>query len=411
MKTLAYGHIKAAVRSVRSNKSRSILTMLGVVVGVVSVVSIVSIGEGVKHQIRLQINHYGRDLITVRPGAPSGNGALDSISSLVNVHQTGSLTSSDLQAASKTKGVEFTAPVAVVGGAVGGGDQPAGSVTVIGTTNRFADALHQKIAFGANFDPNNKQAPTAILGSRVAERMFDDPVPLGRSFTIRGQEFNVAGIFDDFATAPFSADVNFNNAIFIPLDTAQSITSSSAPIYEILVQPIASHGQPDDHLVKTLQRNIAAERGGQTDFTVLTHAESASVTNNILNLLTALIGGVAAVSLLVGGVGIMNIMLVSVTERMHEIGIRKAVGATNRQILMQFVTEAAVLSLSGGIIGILLAYGIDMILRITTNLQPIISWQVVAVALLVSLLVGAIFGSAPALKAARKDPINALRNE
>ena len=409
MKTLAYGHIKTAIGSVRANKSRSFLTMLGIVVGVVSVVSIISIGEGVKSQIRSQINHYGRDLITVRPGAETAHGTFTDIKSLVNINHAGSLTSRDLLAVEHTQGVAYSVPLAIVGGSVNGGDHSPGSITVIGTTNRFASALNQKISFGANFDPANNAAPTAILGSRVAERMFDDPVPLGRSFTIRGEQFYVAGIFDDFATAPFSADVDFNNAVFIPYDTAQSISDNGASMYEILVEPRTSNH--DDEMVNALTRNIAKARGGQHDFTVLTHAESASVTNDILSLLTALIGGVAAVSLLVGGIGIMNIMLVSVTERMHEIGIRKAVGATNRQILMQFVTEAAVLSLAGGILGIILAIIIDVILRLSTDLQPVTSWQIVLLALFVSMLVGVLFGSAPALKAARKDPINALRNE
>ncbi len=409
MKTLAYGHIKTAIGSVRANKSRSFLTMLGIVVGVVSVVSIISIGEGVKSQIRSQINHYGRDLITVRPGAETAHGTFTDIKSLVNINHAGSLTSRDLLAVEHTQGVAYSVPLVIVGGSVNGGDHSPGSITVIGTTNRFASALNQKISFGANFDPANNAAPTAILGSRVAERMFDDPVPLGRSFTIRGEQFYVAGIFDDFATAPFSADVDFNNAVFIPYDTAQSISDNGASMYEILVEPRTSNH--DDEMVNALTRNIAKARGGQHDFTVLTHAESASVTNDILSLLTALIGGVAAVSLLVGGIGIMNIMLVSVTERMHEIGIRKAVGATNRQILMQFVTEAAVLSLAGGILGIILAIIIDVILRLSTDLQPVTSWQIVLLALFVSMLVGVLFGSAPALKAARKDPINALRNE
>ncbi len=409
MKTLAYGHIKTAIGSVRANKSRSFLTMLGIVVGVVSVVSIISIGEGVKSQIRSQINHYGRDLITVRPGAETAHGTFTDIKSLVNINHAGSLTSRDLLAVEHTQGVAYSVPLVIVGGSVNGGDHSPGAITVIGTTNRFASALNQKISFGANFDPANNAAPTAILGSRVAERMFDDPVPLGRSFTIRGEQFYVAGIFDDFATAPFSADVDFNNAVFIPYDTAQSISDNGASMYEILVEPRTSNH--DDEMVNALTRNIAKARGGQHDFTVLTHAESASVTNDILSLLTALIGGVAAVSLLVGGIGIMNIMLVSVTERMHEIGIRKAVGATNRQILMQFVTEAAVLSLAGGILGIILAIIIDVILRLSTDLQPVTSWQIVLLALFVSMLVGVLFGSAPALKAARKDPINALRNE
>ncbi|HET8709400.1 MAG TPA: ABC transporter permease [Candidatus Saccharimonadales bacterium] len=412
MSTLSYGYFKAAVKSVSSNKLRSALTMLGIVVGVVSVVSIVSIGEGVKHQIQDQIDHFGKDLITVRPGNErdvAGASALTTINSILDANEHGSLSDEDIVAVQRTKNVKYEAPLSVVGGRITGGDHNPGNVTVVGTTEDFADMLGQKITYGSNLDDSMNNATTAILGSRVAERMFDDPVPLGRSFTIRGEQFFVAGIFDDFDTAPFSSEINFNNAIYIPYDTAQQITGGSTATYEILVRPVSA--KETDQVIKDLKKNIASAHGGQKDFSVLTHAQSAEVSNGILNLMTTLIGGVAAISLLVGGIGIMNIMLVSVAERMHEIGIRKAVGATNRQILDQFVTEAAVLSLAGGVLGVIVAFLIDIALRLSTSLQPIITWQIVVAALVVSLLVGIIFGSAPALKAARKDPINALRNE
>lgn len=412
MKTLTYGHIKTAVKSVRTSKSRSLLTMLGIIVGVVSVVSIVSIGEGVKHQIQAQIDHFGKDLITIRPGNEhdaAGTSALTAINSIVNANVSGSLSTKDIGAVSHTPGVQYEAPLSIVSGRVSGGDHNPGNTEVVGTTEGLAKALNQKLAYGSNLDSSENQATTAILGSRVAERMFDDPVPLGRSFSIRGEQFFVAGIFDDFNTTPFSSDIDFNNAIYIPYDTAQQLTNNGAATYEILVRPKSA--DQTDAVISSLKKNIAVVHGGEHDFSVLTHAQSAEVSNGILNLMTALIGGVAAISLLVGGIGIMNIMLVAVAERMHEIGIRKAVGATNRQILNQFVTEAAVLSFTGGVAGILLSFVIDLAIRLATSLQPIITWQIVAVALIVSLLVGVVFGSAPALKAARKDPINALRNE
>jgi putative ABC transport system permease protein len=405
MKSVTQGHIKTATTSIRTNKMRSMLTMLGIIVGVVSVVSIVSIGEGVKHQIRSQIDHMGKDLITVRPGTS----ATSSIGTLSSIPTVGTLSDRDIQTVSKTKNVAKSAPLAIVGGQITGADHAAGSATIIATNDSLPEALRAKIAFGANLDSSEKQATTAILGVRAAERMFDDGVPLGRSFMIRGEEFNVAGIYDDFTTSAFSSDIDFNNAVYIPYDTAQRITDGSAKPYEILVRP--TDAGKTDEVIRSLNRNLATTRGGQRDFSVLTHAQSAETTSGILNLMTTLIGGVAAISLLVGGIGIMNIMLVSVAERMHEIGIRKAVGATDRQILMQFVTEAAVLSLAGGIIGVMVSFLLDVMLRLATDLQPVISWQVVVVALFVSLVVGVLFGSMPALKAARKDPIEALRKE
>ena len=409
MKSVTYGHVKSAVNSLRNSKSRSMLTVLGVVVGVVSVVSIVSIGEGVKHQIRSQINHVGKDLITVRPGNPQDSGAvIKGIGSSVAT-PAGTLSTDEVDIVGKTRDVALSAPISIVSGHVSGGDHNPGNVAVIGTTDKLANALHESIAYGDNLDSSSKFASTAILGAHVAERMFDESVPLGRSFTIRGEEFHVAGIFNEMAISPFSSDIDFNNAVYIPYDTAQRITDNSAATYEILIRPTSP--AKTDAVISAVTRNLAAHRGGQQDFSVLTHAQSAEVTSQILDLMTALIGGVAAISLIVGGIGIMNIMLVSVAERRHEIGIRKAVGATNRQILEQFMIESAVLSLTGGILGVIISYFINITLRLTTSLQPIITWQVVSAALFVSLAVGVLFGSVPALKAARKDPINALRNE
>jgi putative ABC transport system permease protein len=384
------------------------LTILGIVVGVVSVVSIVSIGEGVKRQIGAQINHVGKDLITVRPGKQeSSTGVLKSITT--NPTATGTFSTKEVEIISKTKDVGLSAPVGIVSGRVSGGDHDPGDVAIIATTENLVKALKESIEFGGNFDDDTKLATTAIIGSRVADRMFDEVVPLGRSINIRGEEFHVAGVLDHVATSPFSSDIDFNDAVYIPYDSAQRLTDNSASTYEILVRP--SSPDKTEAVIRNITKGLASHRGGQADFSVLTHAQTAQVTNDILNLMTALIGGVAAISLIVGGIGIMNIMLVSVTERMHEIGIRKAVGATNRQILDQFMMESTVLSLTGGIIGIIISYLIAITLRLTTTLQPVITWQVVAAALFVSLAVGILFGSAPALKAAKKDPISALRNE
>jgi putative ABC transport system permease protein len=190
---------------------------------------------------------------------------------------------------------------------------------------------------------------------------------------------------------------------------AERLSRGSAPTYAILVR--ANSSPQTAEVANSIRRNLGNTHGGQENFAVLTGNQDLTTSQAVLDLMTRLIGGIAAISLLVGGIGIMNVMLVSVTERMHEIGIRKAVGATNRQILSQFMIESGLLSLTGGVIGILLAFLIDLWLRLFTNFKPDISWQLVLLASGVSLLVGIIFGTVPALKAARKDPIQALRSE
>lgn len=411
MKSVTRGHLKAGLDSVRGAKLRSFWTMLGVIIGVTSVITIVGIGEGVKQQVSGQIHHLSKDLITVRPDQvrPGGGSGTDAtLLSSLNINS--SLSDKDITTVARTKGVAATAPLTIVAGQVRGGDSGAyNDGFVIGTTSSLPSLLNQSVAYGAFLSDDDVGSDVAVLGSHAATELFNENVPLGRSFTIHGQQFIVRGIFNDFNDAPLSQGADFNNAIFIPNDVAGMLTNHAAPIYQILARPTDTR-----HAAATaanIQKALDKAHGGQSNLSVLEGNQNLAASNYILDLLTRLIAGVAAISLLVGGIGIMNVMLVSVAERIHEIGIRKAVGATDRQILSQFMIEASVLTLSGGIIGIGLAFLIDLGLRLATHLQPVISWQVVALATGVSLLVGIVFGSFPAFKAARKAPIDALRSE
>ncbi len=408
------GNIKMAIASLRSTKMRSFLTMLGIIIGVVSVVTVVSIGEGIKHQVATQINQLGKDLITIRPGqlVQRGNdGDVNNVNLLFNATDGGSLTTKDLQTVSETSGVGHAVPLSLVHGPVmvdGREYEPL----VLGTTEGMSQILGDPVEFGEFFrsddDSIAAQPDSAVIGHNLATSLFKQRVAVGQSFDFLGQTFFVRGVLKQFDTTPLSLTTDFNDTIFVPYQTVQKLTGNNTSLYEILAKP--SDPQLLDTVANGIEKRLTDSAGGQKRFTVLRQSESWAVTNNILNLLTKLIAGIAAISLLVGGIGIMNVMLVSVAERMHEIGIRKALGASNRQILLQFLTEASVLSLFGGLIGIILSLLINFILRVSTSLTPVLTWQVVIGATLVSLLVGVIFGTAPALKAARKDPIEALRN-
>jgi ABC-type antimicrobial peptide transport system permease subunit len=408
MKILAGGHLKNGYASMRRAKWRNFWTMLGVIIGVASVITIVSIGEGVKQQISGQIKHVGSDLITVRPAQlQSGNGGSNNLSLLSGVSISGSLSPADAKAVSGLPNVATAVPLSAVTGTVhaDNGDYKAG--LVIGTSAELPTLLNQSVAYGEFFSNGDEAVQVAVLGSGAAQKMFNETVPLGRSFTFHNQQFIVRGIMNALETTPLSQDANFNNAIFIPNSRAQAITNNNANIYEILVKP--KQANQSNQTVNAINMTLAKLHGGEGDYSVLKQNQNQSASDGILNLLTSLVAGVAAISLIVGGIGIMNVMSVSVVERLHEIGIRKAIGATNRQILSQFMIEATALSLSGGVIGILIAAAVDGTLRLTTNLRPVLSWQIILVATGVSVAVGVIFGSFPALKAARKDPIEALR--
>jgi len=408
MKSLTRGNFGVARTSLRSNRWRSFLTMLGIIIGVSSVITVVSIGQGIKQQVAHQINHVGRDLITIRPGHIDP-ASLHSLNILSVTPSSGSLSSKDVRAVQKTGGVGITVPLGIVGGTVksGTGEYLAGPV--VATTGQLPSILNQSVAYGDFFNADDDGNDVAVLGQRAATKLFNQQVPLGQTFNFRGHDFMVRGILNDFATAPLAADIDFNNAIFIPQTTAEALTNNSVTPYEILAKP----ANPNDtnKTATAINSSLLKIHGDSQDFTVLRQDQTLAQTTGVLNLLTQLITGVAAISLLVGGIGIMNIMLVSVTERLHEIGIRKAVGATNRQILSEFIAEATLLSVIGSVIGIFISLVVNLVLRILTSLAPVVDWKIIVLASGVSIIVGILFGSAPAFKAARKDPIAALRGE
>ena len=405
----ANGHLRAGVDSVRGAKVRSFWTMLGIIIGVASVIIIVGIGEGVKQQVTGQIQHLGKDLITVRPGQLKPDGASSNAELLSSLGVNAPLTNKDIVTIKHTKGVAATAPLTILTGTSKSDYASYNEGFVIGTTSDLPRLLNQSVAYGSFFSDDDSGTNVAVLGTHAADVLFDEDIPLGRSFSYHGQDFIVRGIFNSFNSTPLSQQANFNNAIFIPNDVAGSLSKNAAPIYEVLAKP--SNADQTSQVARNIERSLDETHGGQSNLTITQGNQNVNDSDSIVGLMTKLIAGVAAISLIVGGIGIMNVMLVSVSERTHEIGIRKAVGATNRQILDQFMIESTVLSLVGGLIGIGVAFVVELILRLTTTLHPVITWQVVVVATGVSFIVGVIFGTVPAVKAARRDPIEALRSE
>jgi ABC-type antimicrobial peptide transport system permease subunit len=403
------GYTKMALHSIGRAKWRSFLTMLGVVIGVISVVTIVSLGEGVRQQITRQINQAGSDLITIRPGHlinRNDKGAVSSVR-LLNLLGSGSLSEADVANVQKVSGLQLTVPFGYMNGVPEANGRTDSQALLIGTSDQAAQALNQKIKYGVFFETGTGSVIHAVLGQRVAQELFNENAPIGRSFTIRGQTAIVVGVFDDFDNNPLAPGLDYNHSIFLSYDFAKNLAGGQLQIYQILVRP--AQGQTVTQTVERLTAKLKAAHGGQTDFTVLHAEDNLAIAGSALTLLTGLIAGIAAISLIVGGIGIMNIMLVSVSERTHEIGVRKSVGATNQQILGQFLTEALVLSAVGGIIGVIASLILNYLLRIWTTLEPAISFAVMVYAVLVALGVGMIFGITPAIKAARKDPIEALR--
>lgn len=405
------GNVKIALASLRASRWRSFLTMTGIIIGISSVVTFVSLGEGLKQQVVGEIDRLGKDLIIVRSGKivnKDESGTIGSINPLAALSAS-TLSPADVEAVRKLPGVKSAVPMSLITNSLTYADKTLNNAFVIAAETGVPEALNQPVLYGGFFTADENNSDYAVIGQNIATTLFGELNPVGKSMTIEGREFIVRGVFEPFeGSALASAGTDFNSTVFIPYETGQRITEGRAQILQVLVK---TDTNDIDSMVSEITRAVRAEHGGQDNFSVLKQEDLLQITNDILGILTRFISGIAAISLIVGGIGIMNIMLVSVSERTREIGIRKAVGATNRQILSQFLVEGTVLSVIGGVLGIVTALLISVILRIGTNFQPVITLPIIIVATFVSVAVGIVFSLAPAIKASNKDPIEALRDE
>lgn len=404
-------NLKMALGSIRTAKVRSFLTMLGVIIGVMSVVMIVSIGEGVKNQVIGQIDKLGNNIITVKPGkTPEKRAGQISSVSFGNPISTSTLSEADVAAIKALPGVIAVTPNAVITGEIESVENSNySSGVIIATTNETQTVLNQKIEFGSFFAPNDTTKDVAVIGSNVAADLYDQRDPIGRIITIKGRDYIIRGVLTAAPENPLNIGPNFNNAIYIPYESGKRLANDNLQISEINIK--VKEGQTLDSISSTIQDTLFKSHNNQNDFSLVKQTEYLALANQIFTVLTSFIAAVAGISLLVGGIGIMNIMLVSVSERTREIGVRKAIGATNQQILSQFLVEATVISVFGGIIGVLLSLLASFGIRVTTTIHPSVSLETIIIATGVSTFVGVIFGIAPAIQAARKDPIEALRHE
>lgn len=413
MPTLLIGdNTRMALSSIRSNKTRSLLTMIGIIIGVSSVIMTVALGEGVRRQIIDSSRSSNENLITVQSGSIANRDKDGSITGVNYLASLGSntLTEADYESLKKLPELGAVVPLSTISGLPSNFDKETyPEATIIATTSDLPEILQQKVLYGGFFSDESSGRNSVVIGRRVAEELFGENVPLGKLLTIREQDFVVGGIFDEFTTNPLSAVTDLNKAVFVSYATAKNLVSSAPSIYQLLIMP--SDNTDSKQAAAAARDQLLKNHGQQEDFTVLRADETDQVARYTVSIASSLIAGIAAISLMVGGIGIMNIMFVSVTERTREIGVRKSLGATNRQIYSQFLTEAAVLSIVGGIIGVGLAMIGTIFVRLISDLEPAVTWQIVMIAVGVSAAVGIVFGTAPAVKAASKDPIESLRYE
>lgn len=402
--------VRIALRSLRATRARTALTVLGIVIGVAAITLVLSLGEGAKATIRDQVKQLGNDLLTIR----SGKGTRDAQGNLINYDFWAALGAStiseyDLQNVQHIDGVKTASPIMAITGSVrlNADDQPLNNTNIIATNTDFDTVAGLKVHSGSFLDPTADRN-TVILGNDLAVQLLGSDTAIGHTIYLRGEPFTVIGILSPFEMPTNLSDIyDYNRSAFITMDAGKEFNQGVAQIQQINLR--VSNAKNIQVTAGKVRAAVLANHQNEDDFVVLRPEETLTLTNNLLRVATQFSSAIASISLFVGGIGIMNIMLVSVTERTREIGIRKAVGATNAQVLRQFLIESLVMSLTGGLIGVALAYAAGLVLGSFFHVVPVVDWQIFGLSMAVALGVGGIFGITPALKAARKDPIEALR--
>src|SRR6266508_1605370 len=407
-------NFKIALRALRANKMRSLLTILGIVIGVATVVALLSIGKGATASITSQIQSTGSNLLTISPGRQQMGAAR-----LGQSQQASHLYYADYQLLQRSlsDNINAIAPTYQSSYLVKYGSESF-NVTIKGITEDYKETNSYDVAQGRFItDGDNKsQSLVAVLGSQTAEDLFGGLMPIGKMISINGVKFEIVGVLESKGSGLGSSD----DAILVPLETGYNKLFGDTAAYNdkkivnsisVSVTTTQAMDTVSAQIEFLLRRAHKLASSEEADFNVLSQADLLSTLTSVTQILTTFLGAIAGISLLVGGIGIMNIMLVSVTERTKEIGLRKAVGATKNQILTQFLIETMTLSILGGIVGILLGVGIASFFSATGLIASVITADSILLAFFFALLIGVFFGIYPAFRAANLHPMVALRYE
>ncbi len=408
MRLLIANHIANALESLRSNRTRTNLTMLGVTIGVASITLILSLSAGATKVITDQVDELGGNIAIIRPGNNDTPVRMDDLTSpMTNAYATSSLIEADIDSIRALPNTQAVAPIMKITGSVHAKDSSPTNTSVIATTPDLLEITNFPIRDGQFIDARTNQ-DTAVIGSQLSVDLFGTDQSIGKLFKIRDKTFTVIGILK-----PVDRPINYNNVDFdhtaiINLESGKSFNQGVVQLQQINVK--ATDANQLQGVVTGIKKAITANHNGEKDISVLSGSELSQPTSQFFYAVAATMTIVATISLFVGGIGIMNIMLVSVAERNREIGIRKALGASNGHIVAQFLIESLAMSVGGGIIGYGAGYLLGFILsRSLLTFDPLFSWHIAVIALGASVIIGTLFGLYPAIRAARKDPIEALR--
>ncbi len=399
--------LKIALRALARNKARSVLTMLGIVIGVGAVIAMVSLGQGAQQQVQQQIASMGTNMLIVQAGSQNSGGVR------AGAGTTTTLTPEDAQAILRdAPAVQAVSPSVTASVTLVFGNQNW-TTRAEGVNTQYSAIRNRGVSSGAFFTDSDitSAARVTVIGQTVANQLFPGMDPVGQTLRVRNLPFRVVGVLEAKGQSQFGQDQD--DTLVMPYTTVMKKLNSTTYIPTIYISAVSTDqtGAAQQQITDALRSRHNIRQGQPDDFNVRNLTDVANTAEATTRVMTLLLGGIAAVSLLVGGIGIMNIMLVSVTERTREIGIRMAVGARTKHVQSQFLIESVVLGLAGGLGGILLGIGVSFLLSAVFAWPQLISPVAVLGSALFSMAIGVFFGYYPAKKAANLDPIEALRFE
>jgi ABC-type antimicrobial peptide transport system permease subunit len=406
MRRIILDHIEHAYRNLQSNRGRSLLTTLGIAIGVASVTCILALNDGVSSMINNQVAALDGRLIVVRPGQQNNDPNAYANPIAQQAFNTSTLTESDVAAIAALDGIGTTVPLMTLTGSLTSATKTVKNYPALATTPEFLKTADIRLKAG-DFIGDVTSTTSAVIGTQLSLDLFSTDKPIGQQFTMRGVTFTVVGVIERVDDPINFNNIDLNNAVIFSLERGKLFHEGRAQLQQIDVLVTTS---TDTQTIATrIREALLKTHAGEEDFSVLTGASINQPTNQLYVAIMQVMTTIAAISLVVGGVGIMNIMLVNVAERTREIGIRKAVGASNGTIITQFLIESLMMSLLGGALGYLIGYVLAFVVSTFLYFAPVFTWVTAAVAAAMSVCVGVIFGLYPAVKAARKDTIESLR--
>ena len=400
-------HLSLARNSIKEHRTRSFLTCLGIAIGIASIILILSLTGSISRFISGELEGVGSDLIVVRPNTTKDTltSAIEELTS-ANSFERSNLTTKDTDIITQNDKITAAAPISLSVTTISDSDNTITSANILGTTPDFFKIENLTLHHGTALSEKNKDS-SIVIGHLLSLELFNTSNPVGRTLEFRGKRFIVVGVLEETTDIINLNNIDYNNTLIMDINVLEGLLGS------LQIQQINAKVRNTGELAAASDEIRAAlieAHSGDTNLSVIYGEAVTHPASTLLDIISGALALVAGISLIVGGIGVMNIMLVSVSERTHEIGIRKAVGASSKNILTQFMLESMILSILGGLLGVILGYIIALLISGFTPFAPYMDLKILFTVFIITIIVGVIFGIYPSLKAASKNPIDSLKH-